>query len=117
MSKFFIVKNTLTESEEQYLAGICNTFVHDAAPYRGPDISNYYYKKTIPREDHIKLESFLNLTREYFSKFSYGVDELEPSEIWINKLTPESNLNDPLHIDANEVSTVTFLNSNFKGGD
>ena len=78
---------------------------------------NFYFKKLIPNEDYIKLESFLDFNKQYFNKFSYDTNGLTPSDIWINKLTPESNLNDPLHRDVNELSTVTFLNSNFEGGE
>lgn len=115
MSKYLIEKNTLTSKEGVFLSRLCSNFNADQTPHA----INFYHKQVIKEENYTNIQNFLDLSKDKFKDFTSGDYELTPDPvagIWVNKLTPDTNKNDPAHTDLNKLSSVTFLNSNFEGG-
>ena len=43
--------------------------------------------------------------------------DFESSDSWINKVTIETNKNDPYHKDISFLTLITYLNDDFEGGE
>jgi len=112
MNDIVLKYDFLSESEFNFLNKVCEKFT----PTQTPEDNKHYYKQTI--EDYSELKSFLEKAKEEIVKFNKKVNQkLLIGEIWINKVTPETNRTDKLHLDKDELTSVTFLNDNFVGGD
>ena len=104
------INNLINENEYEYLNGICKSFSTSDNP--NTDEMNYYLRNQI---NGIYISDYVNTINEYV-KVNYGENYRIVSN-WINKVTPDTNKNDEYHKDNSNLTMVTFLNENFKGGE
>lgn len=109
-----VVPNLLSRTQIDFLLNLCNNFKPDTNP---SDPNNYYFRQYIQEEKELNiLNSFLEVSKEQFSK-NYFTETIEQQGIWLNRVDNTSNQSDQMHRDKFRFSSVTFLNSNFKGGE
>jgi predicted 2-oxoglutarate/Fe(II)-dependent dioxygenase YbiX len=112
-----IVENLklLNDLELNFIESKLNTFdIYEEAKIYEGGISNFYIRKRIPNIKE-NLPIFFNNLETYVKKL-IGVEYTFDS-LWINKVTEETNKNDPFHHDVPDLTMVMYLNDNFNGGE
>jgi len=104
------INNLINENEYEYLNGICKVFTTLDDP--NTNETNYYLRNQI---NGIYISDYINSINEYI-KVNHGAD-FKVVSTWINKVTSDTNKNDEYHKDDSNLTMVTFLNENFKGGE
>jgi predicted 2-oxoglutarate/Fe(II)-dependent dioxygenase YbiX len=100
-----ICKNLLSDKELFFLNSICSNFVETQLPHN----RNNYVRKNL----NIKEELL-----EYQKRCSkYLPDGYQLYDLWINKVTNKTNIDDNYHIDVADLSIITYINENFEGGE
>jgi hypothetical protein len=111
MDKIIIKDDFLSNDEHIFLKKVCDNFY----PTSIPEENKHYFKQTL--EDHSNLIDFLEKSKLELLNFKQSDnDMLSIGEVWINKVTDKTNINDKTHKDVDELTSVTFLNENFEGG-
>ena len=104
------LSNILTENELVWLNSKCEEFVKNNDTI--PDGKLWFYN-SMHLYDSVELNEYkervLNVVGDDY--------ELQYNGIFINKITPETNLNDEYHVDSCDLTIVTYLNDNFSGGE
>lgn len=100
----------LTESEQQFFAEI----IKDFEPNRVFGPKNYYNQNILPNES-IEDSEFIKRLKGAIE--ATGQKEVDFLEGFINHVCPQTNENDPPHVDESPFATITFLNDDFEGGD
>lgn len=111
MSEIIVKEDFLSKNEHFFLKNICKNFYATSTP-----TENYhYFKQTL--EDYSEISDFLEKSKLELLNFKKSAnDMLSIGEIWINKVTKETNINDKAHKDVDELTSITFLNDDFEGG-
>jgi hypothetical protein len=104
------LSNILTEDELIWLNSKCNEFVKNNDTT--PDGKVWFYNSM-----HLYHSIELNGYKERVLKLVGDEYELQYNGIFINKITPDTNLNDDYHVDSSDLTIVTYLNDNFEGGE
>lgn len=110
-----IQEDTLLESAQIDLLNLkVENFVAETTP---GSVENYYYRQYIEDETSLSiLKPFIDKLDNLFKEqFYYPHAELEG--IWINKVDNSANYNDEFHRDLSKLSSVTFINDSFIGGN
>jgi len=111
-SSIIFKEDFLLENEYKFLNKVCERFT----PSSTPKDNKHYYKQTI--DNVSELKSFLERSKKELEDFYQRTNEkISIGEIWINKVTPETNRTDKVHFDKDELTSVTFLNDDFIGGE
>ena len=76
-----------------------------------PEARNYYNRFLIENSEYRKY-----LTEKLISNKLLN-NELSVLEIWINKITPDSNKDDVFHYDFSDITFLIYLNDEFTGGE
>ena len=98
-------QNLLSEKDLFFLNTICLNFEETQIPYK----SNNYVRKSLNEKEELL---------EYQKRCSkYLPDGYKLSGLWINKVTEETNINDDFHNDAADLTIITYINEDFKGGE
>lgn len=106
--------NLLTDETKAYLNLRVTNFKSETNP---KDSENYYYREYLDSPDSLDvLKDFLNGVYETI-RFEFAYPQVKLAGIWINRVDSSSNINDAYHTDISKFSSVTFLNSDFEGGD
>lgn len=71
-----------------------------------------YYNRFIVEDINCKD----NITQKLISNRILNND-LSLVDIWVNKITPDSNKNDIFHTDSEDLTIIVYLNDNFVGGE
>lgn len=79
--------------------------------YSRPEARNYYNRFLIENSEYRKY-----LTEKLISNKLLN-NELSVLEIWINKITPDSNKDDGFHNDFSDITFLIYLNDEFTGGE
>lgn len=104
-------KNLLTDIELEFLHSKCESFIKNNLTI--PDGINHFYNSM-----HIEngLDDFKEKVLKIVNEKSIDY-KLQHNGIFINKITSETNLDDSYHRDESDLTIVTYLNSNYIGGD
>jgi hypothetical protein len=103
----------LTEEDLNLLDNLCINFNIDNSIHTIPGKKNFYYRMIIDKETH--FIDYQNTIKTHIHK-TYKVN-VDISDIWINKVTPETNKDDKLHFDSCNFTVVSYINDNFEGGE
>lgn len=111
MSELVLKDNFLLENEHIFLKNICENFI----PTSTPEQNYHYFKQTI--EDYSELKNFIQKSKSELLLFKQNSnDMLSIGEVWINKITKDTNKKDKVHRDIDQLTSITFLNDDFIGG-
>ena len=111
MSKIIIKDDFLSIDEHIFLKKVCENFY----PTSTPEQNYHYFKQTI--EDCSHLKHFIEKSKYELLSFKHEFnDMISIGEVWVNKVTPKTNTNDKVHVDINQLTSITFLNEDFEGG-
>lgn len=98
-------QNLLSENELVFLDSMCSNFVATEIPYQ----NNNYLRRSLNKEEELL---------EYQKRCSeYLPDGYELNALWLNKVTNETNIDNDFHIDAADLTIITYINENFEGGE
>jgi hypothetical protein len=78
-----------------------------------PGKGNFYYRMVIDKET--QFIDYQNTIKTYIQK-KYKVN-VDITDIWINKITSETNKEDKFHHDFCNFTVVSYINDNFEGGE
>lgn len=108
-----LIENTLTSYEMEYLKNVCNNFISDTKP---GNILNFYNRQKV---DNINLidykEKLKKILNEYYENKEYNF-----TDSWINRIDktqPKEEDKHKFHLDIDNLSIVTFINDDYKGGE
>ena len=102
------IYSLLSNEELLFLNSMCSPFVAtDSASIIGKN--NYYIRK--------KLDIKIDLLEYQKKCITYLGGDYEIEGLWINKVTPITNKNDKFHYDTSDISIITYINEDFKGGE
>jgi len=109
-----VIDNILNETELNELDFICNNFYTHIKPVVLPNGNfNSYYRNHINKET-----SLLDFQKRIVDKIQSNLFlQSNIIDMWINKITNETNQNDKFHKDISDLSVVIFLNDNIIGGE
>lgn len=109
-----VIKDNLIDNFTQdYLKTRMENFKPVTAP---GDTENYYYREYIEKEEHNKVQIFLDSLYSIF-KEDFLYPHVELVGMWLNKVDNTANHNDDFHRDITKFSSITFLNDGFDGGN
>ena len=103
------INNILTVTELEYLHFKCKNFIKNNETI--PDGKLWFYNSM-----HLDENELIEL-RSRVSDIVGENYEIQSNGIFINKITPETNLNDYYHVDSCDLTIVIYLNDNFEGGE
>lgn len=109
-----IVDNILNEKESNELNFICENFYAHIEPIvlSNGDFNSYY------RNSINKAISLLDFQKRVIKKIDSDLSlQTNIVDMWVNKITTETNKNDKFHKDISDLSIVVFLNDNIVGGE
>jgi hypothetical protein len=109
-----IVENLFTKTDIEYFLNKINNKIiwQDVAFTPEKGYVNYYER--IPIENFSEYKDILEL----FLYQRYGQKYVLSHEAaWINKVSVYTNKNDDFHFDNSDLTIVTYLNDDFKGGE
>lgn len=104
------IDTILTDTELEYLHSKCERFVKNNETT--PDGKQWFYNSMHIWDDANLANFHLRLLNVVGDKY-----EIQHNGIFINKVIPETNVDDGYHIDSSDLSIVMFLNDNFEGGE
>lgn len=110
LGKVVLKKNLLTEDNITELNNRVNNFTPTEVPN---DTGLTYYR------EHIEKDKFINFidTIDSIIREEFPETPCDLIRIVINRVNNEYNKNDSFHRDGSYMSSVTLLNSDYKGGD
>lgn len=103
------IDGLLSDIELNFLDEKCKNFNEDFTN-RG---TNFYHRMFID-ENSCLLDFQSKLKTYIYDKFKV---KHQIKSIWINKITADTNKNDPFHLDEEILTVVTYINTNFDGGE
>jgi hypothetical protein len=103
-----VIESILTDIDITFFDNLINS---TELEYSSIGINNYYNRFVI--NDDIS-KNFL-IKKLNSSKLLNA--DLSIAQIWLNKITPDSNKNDSFHIDSEDISIIIYLNDTFTGGE
>lgn len=89
-----------------------NDFINSTEVEYSPIGLNNYYNRVIISDGVVK-----NLLIEKLTSNKILNNDLTIAQIWLNRITPESNKNDTFHVDSEDLTIIIYLNDNFSGGE
>jgi hypothetical protein len=104
-----VLSNILTDFEIQWLNTKCKSFIKTNETE--PDGKIWFYNSMFIY-DCIELDGY----KKRVTGLVGDEYEIQHNGIFINKITPETNLNDDYHVDSSDLSIVTYINEEFTGG-
>jgi hypothetical protein len=107
------IKNLLSENELVFLQNKCNNFSSMDVPYNNNDSYNYYVRDNVNIKKDL-LEYQTQVENYLFNRFKI---KYKTNNIWINKITNETNKSDEYHQDTSDFTIITYLNDGFIGGE
>jgi predicted 2-oxoglutarate/Fe(II)-dependent dioxygenase YbiX len=109
------IKNLLSEKDAAYLQNKCDNFVVNDKPFSDEikNTKNYYVRNMVDIKNNL-LEYQSEIENYLFLKFNI---KYKINAIWINKVTSETNQSDDYHLDASDLTIITYLNDDFTGGE
>lgn len=105
-----LIDNLLKDSELEYLLFKCEQFIKNNETI--PDGKTWFYNSM-----HLWDDVNLSNLRLRLLEFVGNNYQIQHNGIFINKVVPETNINDGYHIDSSDLSIVIFLNDDFEGGE
>ena len=99
----------LNDVELSLVDTFCINFKQDD----NPRPTNYYNRMFLNKETD--LINYQNKIKNYLYQ-KYGIT-YEIEGIWINKITPDTNKNDEMHLDENALTIVSYINDDCEGGE
>jgi hypothetical protein len=103
----------LTEEDLNLLDNLCINFNIDNSHFTIPRKGNWYYRMIIDKETHF-LDYQTTIKTHIQKKYKVNVEIID---IWINKVTSETNKDDKFHFDNCDFTVVSYINDNFEGGE
>jgi len=103
----------LNEEDLNLLDTLCIDFNIDDLYKTTPQNGNFYYRMFIDKETNF-IDYQNTIKTHIHNKYKVNV---EINNIWINKITTETNKEDKLHFDACNFTVVSYINDNFEGGE
>ena len=104
------------DNDIDFLKNSINNFVATSPPFEATNkhkVKNYYHRMML--DENVDLLDYQNKLIFYLNKnFNLNV---KIEGIWINKINNEYNKNDDYHLDKSDLTTITFLNDDFSGGE
>lgn len=110
------IKNLLSKNELDFLQNSCNNFNISDKPFKTKNEKNqrnYYIRSMIDIKNNL-LDYQMQIENYLFEKFNVKYKILN---IWINKVTTETNESDDFHKDESDLTVITYLNDDFIGGE
>ena len=101
-----ILENLLNESELQILKDECKLFKEDLFQIYSTQ------NKVLFVEDNLK--EYLN---KLISEVNKSSKKFIINDIWINKISSGSNIDEKYHYDDSDFAVVTYINDDFVGGE
>lgn len=113
-----IIYDIIDVETKKVINNICNN----------SDISNYGSINNTLGRNYVRLfvnnelltnylDSVKHFINEHIELNKLGLINFENSKSWINKVNTETNLNDTFHTDKSDLSIITYLNSDYTGGE
>jgi hypothetical protein len=107
------IENLLSTNELNFLQNKCNNFNITDTPYKNKNENNFYIRDMVDIKFNLieyqaKIENYL------FKKFNIKCKTIN---IFINKISNQTNKSDDYHRDLSNFTIITFLNDNFIGGE
>jgi hypothetical protein len=101
-------QNLLSGKELIFLDSICSNFI-ETETHSIKNKHNYYIRKILDPENDLS---------EYQKRCKVLIDDdYELFGLWVNKVTPETNINDEYHNDECDLTIITYINDTFDGGE
>jgi predicted 2-oxoglutarate/Fe(II)-dependent dioxygenase YbiX len=102
--------------DENYINFLLNEIENKDFEEIGPKFNstkyNYYNRYHFQLKDSYIENIELFLFKKYNKKYV-----LKNKGFWINKITKDTNKNDKFHTDTSDLTIVTYLNDEYKGGE
>ena len=100
--------NLLSENDLFFLDSVCANF-EEMEILSDNENYSYYIRKTLNIENDLL---------EYQKKCKELINnKYELAGLWINKITPKTNINDVYHNDECDLTIVTYINDTYEGGE
>ena len=118
-----ITKDILDNKTYKELQEICKTFANktfDKKNFNNISLQNKnsYVRLSVPKNS---LKDYIINAKKYLIENlphdKTNMIDFESSNSWINKVTIETNKNDPYHKDVSFLTLITYLNDDFEGGE
>ena len=113
-----ITKNILDNKTYKELQEICKVFNNKNFENISLQNDNYYVRLSIPK--NVLKDYIINAKKYLIENLPHdktNMIDFESGISWINKVTIETNKNDPYHKDISFLTLITYLNDDFKGGE
>ena len=103
----------LSEEDLNLLDILCANFDIDNSINTTPRKGNFYYRMFVDMENEL-IDYQNKIKAHIYEKYKVNV---EIKNIWINKVTTETNKEDRFHNDECDFTVVSYINDNFEGGE
>lgn len=113
-----ITKNILDNKTYKELQEICKVFNNKNFENISLQNDNYYVRLSIPK--NVLKDYIINAKKYLIENLPHdktNMIDFESGISWINKVTIETNKNDPYHKDISFLTLITYLNDDFEGGE
>ena len=102
----------LNNDEKVYLEDKCKNFTISELP----DKNSNYYIRSFLNKDTKYSKTIINKINLYLTKYFHNFN-VEPDNIWINKVDSTTNKKDTFHTDKSHLTFIMYLNDDFTGGE
>jgi hypothetical protein len=105
-----VIDDILEIGELEKIKSLIKEFKEDSVP---DGQRNYYHRMSV--DEKLIQNSIQNIIYTVEDKIGLSVG-MNGLQMWINRVTPQTNIGDVFHTDACYLSLVIFINEGYKGG-